>query len=101
MAFDSVEDVQRFFDEHGEGTLMAEMRSGRHNDKSTRFYLEWAGAYEVRLRDENFALTRRAVEAAERSAEASKLSSRLAATAAFISLVAILVSLAKEWGWFG
>ena len=107
MAFDSVEDVQAFFEANGEPALMAEMRSGRHNEKSTRFYLEWSGAYEVKLRDENFALQRRSVEAAERSAKASeaaamssKTSARLAAVAAIISLVAILVTLAKEWGWF-
>ena len=107
MAFDSVEDVQVFVKKNGEAALMAEMRSGRHNERSTRFYHEWSGAHEVKLRDENFALQWRSVEAAERSAKASeaaalssKTSARLAAAAATISLVAILVTLAKEWGWF-
>ncbi len=105
---DSVDDVQKFFDEHGEAELMALMRSGRVGEKGQRAYAEWSGKYEVQLRDEAGELARRAVEAAERSAkaseraaDASKVSARLAAASAFISLLAILVTLAKEWGWFG
>lgn len=46
------------------------------------------------------AVQQRALAAAERSAASSEKSARMAAFAAVISLVAILITMVKEWGWF-
>jgi hypothetical protein len=89
MGFQSVEEVQRFVDEHGEAALMADVRSpGRHGEASMKYFIEWQAAQEVKWRDDDRALMLRAVQAAENSAAASGRSATAAKWAAIATAIA-------------
>src|SRR5436190_423505 len=100
MGFNSVDEVQQYFAENGEEKLMTEVRSGRHGGRSMDYFVEWQASYEIQSREKATEMTRRAVIAAEKSAEASKFAARLSALGSFIALLTVLVMAAKEWGWF-
>ena len=99
MAWETVQDVEADFAQHGEQWVMAEAASGRRNERSLRPYREWRAGYDARMRLQQEDRDRRSVAAAEvsaqaaaRSAAAAERASNRAGWAVAVSLLAVIVT---------
>jgi hypothetical protein len=101
MPWETVEDVEADFAQHGEAWLLAEAASGRRNEGSLRHFREWKAGHDVRMHLEQEDRDHRSLAAAEasakaavRSAAAAERASNRAGWAIAVSLVAIIVTVA-------
>ena len=101
MPWETVEDVEADFAQHGEAWVLAEAASGHRNERSLRHFREWKAGYDARAHLEQDDRDRRSLaaaeasaKAAERSAAAAERASNRAGWAIAVSLAAIIVTVA-------
>ena len=101
MPWETVEDVEADFAQHGEAWVLAEAASGRRNERSLRHFREWKAGHDAHVRLEqddhdrcSLAVAEASAKTAERSAAADERASNRAGWAIAVSLAAIIVTVA-------